>query len=140
MMTISSGSICSQGNGDGATMSQEFLDVLARHAPAEEPQRLDKAARQLDTLSLRLAAVLDGLGDLSGRQEILAQFSARVLAALAQTNGPRPLTPTPELLEWARGLFSDEEIVAGLREIRETGGLQLTDFIHELEQEATSRE
>ena len=39
---------------------------------------------------------------------------------------------TPELLEWARGQFSEEEIVAGLREIRATGGLKLKDFLHEL--------
>jgi hypothetical protein len=42
---------------------------------------------------------------------------------------------TPELLEWARNLFTEEEIVAGLREVRETGGLELQDFVHELEQE-----
>jgi hypothetical protein len=39
-------------------------------------------------------------------------------------------------LEWAQRQFSEEEIIAGLREIRETGGLELRDFIHELEQAA----
>lgn len=41
---------------------------------------------------------------------------------------------TPEMREWALGLFSEEEIVAGLREIEETGGLELSDFIHELDE------
>jgi hypothetical protein len=47
---------------------------------------------------------------------------------------------TPELLEWARKQFSEEEILAGLREIQQTGGLELRDFIQELEQEAARRE
>jgi hypothetical protein len=34
--------------------------------------------------------------------------------------------------------FSEEEIVAGLREVRATGGLELRDFIHELEEIADS--
>jgi len=41
---------------------------------------------------------------------------------------------TPELLEWARQQFTEEEIVAGLRELREKGGLELRDFLHGLEQ------
>ena len=47
---------------------------------------------------------------------------------------------TPELLEWALREFNEEEIVAALREIRTTGGLELKDFIHELEQEAAPRD
>ena len=54
---------------------------------------------------------------------------------------PTPSPPLPpEILEWARQHFNEEEFLAGLREIRETGGLQLEDFIRELEQEATRRE
>jgi len=40
---------------------------------------------------------------------------------------------TPELLEWALQQINEEEIVTGIREIRETGGLQFNDFIKELE-------
>jgi hypothetical protein len=47
---------------------------------------------------------------------------------------------SPELLECARQQFSEEEFLAGLREIRETGGLELKDFIQELEQEAAPRD
>ena len=43
-----------------------------------------------------------------------------------------------EVLEWARKRFTEEEIAAGLREIRETGGLKLDDFLHELEEVAGS--
>jgi hypothetical protein len=47
-----------------------------------------------------------------------------------------PVTLSPETLEWVRRQFSEEDLVAGLREIRETGGLELCDFIQELEQAA----
>jgi hypothetical protein len=40
---------------------------------------------------------------------------------------------TPELLQWALEQINEEEIVAGIREIRETGGFQFNDFIDELE-------
>jgi len=43
---------------------------------------------------------------------------------------------SPALLEWARREFNEEEFLAGLREVEETGGLELKDFIHELEEEA----
>jgi hypothetical protein len=55
---------------------------------------------------------------------------------LAQVSGKLP----PELMEWARQQFNEEEFLAGLREIQETGGLELKDFIQDLEQEATSRD
>lgn len=47
---------------------------------------------------------------------------------------------TPELLEWAGLTFDKEEFLAGLREIEATVSLELKDFIHELEWEATPRE
>ena len=50
----------------------------------------------------------------------------------------RPLTP--EFLAWACQGLNEEEIVAGIREILATGGLQLADFIQEIEQEAMPRE
>jgi hypothetical protein len=45
---------------------------------------------------------------------------------------------TPEVLTWARQRFSPQEFVAGIREVQETGGLELGDFIHKLEQEVGS--
>jgi hypothetical protein len=53
-----------------------------------------------------------------------------------QPERPHPLPPTPAIREWARQLFGEEEVIAGLREIRETGGHELRDFVHELEQPA----
>jgi hypothetical protein len=38
-----------------------------------------------------------------------------------------------EILEWAKRQLNEQETVSGLREIRETGGLELVDFLHDLE-------
>jgi hypothetical protein len=43
-------------------------------------------------------------------------------------------------MEWARQQFSEEEFLAGLRDVRENGGLELKDFIQGLEQEAAPRD
>jgi len=48
-----------------------------------------------------------------------------------------PLPPTPEILEWARKQFTEDEIIAGLMEIRQTGGLTFDDVIRGLDQPAT---
>lgn len=45
---------------------------------------------------------------------------------------------SPELLEWARQQVNEEEIIAGMREIEETGGLEFRDLLPELE-EGTGR-
>jgi hypothetical protein len=39
----------------------------------------------------------------------------------------------PDLLAWARQTFNMEEYLAGVRQIEETGGLELKDFIDEIE-------
>jgi hypothetical protein len=49
--------------------------------------------------------------------------------------------PTPpDVLARARETFDEEEFLAGLREIEETGGLQFKDFIEELERAAGEHE
>jgi hypothetical protein len=51
-----------------------------------------------------------------------------------------PMVLTPELLEWAKQQFNDEDMIAGVEEIQRTGGKELHEFIHELEAEAAHRE
>ena len=46
----------------------------------------------------------------------------------------------PDLLEWARQTFNEEEFLAGVREIRATGGLEFDDFVKELERAAGEHE
>jgi hypothetical protein len=53
---------------------------------------------------------------------------------------PFPREPIPpEILEWARQTFDEEEFLVRVREIETTGGLRLEDFIAELEARARSK-
>jgi hypothetical protein len=60
-------------------------------------------------------------------------------------NQPNPSEPfprqsiPPELVEWARQTFDEEEFLAEVREIEATGGQRLEDFIAELEARARSK-
>jgi hypothetical protein len=51
---------------------------------------------------------------------------------------PREAIP-PEILEWARQTFDEKEFLTHVREIEATGGLQLEDFIAELEMRANCK-
>ncbi len=53
-----------------------------------------------------------------------------------QANGKLP----PDLVEWARQTFNEAEFMAGVREIRESGGLQFEEFIGDLERAAGEHE
>ncbi|HLN33600.1 MAG TPA: hypothetical protein VK395_38090 [Gemmataceae bacterium] len=46
---------------------------------------------------------------------------------------------SPEILEWARQTLEEEEFLTRIREIGATGGIQLEDFIAELETRAKSK-
>jgi hypothetical protein len=52
---------------------------------------------------------------------------------------PQSAEITPEILAWALSHFNEEETLAGIREIRETGGLQLKDLLHEIDLELADR-
>jgi hypothetical protein len=88
-------------------------------------------ANDMEALCGQLASLI-GAFDPAVRGRLLDEVVHRVQAKLAVTAVPVG-KPTPEVLEWANGLFTDEEAIAGLREIRETGGFELRDFIHELD-------
>jgi hypothetical protein len=45
----------------------------------------------------------------------------------------------PELLEWARQTFDEEEFLTQCREMEATGGLVLEDFLPEVEARARSK-
>ena len=45
----------------------------------------------------------------------------------------------PELLEWARQTFDEEEFLDQVREMEATGGLKLEDFLPEVETRAMSK-
>jgi hypothetical protein len=73
--------------------------------------------------------------ELSKSRPELAQQIGDILLQMAW-KGESAAALTPDVVESAKRQLSEEEVVAGLREIRATGGLELSDFIHELEQAA----
>src|SRR5262249_22211858 len=87
---------------------------------------------------------------LSGRPGLAAPVGPAFCSIMAMVPGPppqeRPMLPDqsnqsepfpreqipPEILEWARQTFDEEEFLAQVREIEATGGLRLEDFIAEV--------
>ncbi len=58
------------------------------------------------------------------------------------SNQPEPFprqTIPPEIVEWARQTFDKEEFLTHVREIEATGGVQLKEFIAEIEARARSK-
>lgn len=51
---------------------------------------------------------------------------------------PREAIP-PELVEWARQTFDEEEFLSQVHEIEASGGSQLEDFLPEVEARARSK-
>ena len=122
-------------------MRKELAELLVRHAVADET-----GLKRVDELCAVLAGVLASCSP-EERQALLDELKlniARHLQALDNPAGPsKPngfpfVKVPPEIRAQALEQFSEEEIVTGLREVRETGGLELRDFIHELEEIADS--
>jgi hypothetical protein len=69
------------------------------------------------------------------QQPVNGEAGARTPTPLPNPRWPTPIPTPPEVMEWMRNI-PEEEIIAGLHEIQETGGLELSDFIDELERMA----
>jgi hypothetical protein len=121
-------------------MVDPTLENLARQAALGDPAAAETLFRQLEGV-LRLL-----------KGDLLEQVAQTALALKARGDDqaappssgvPAGLPPKaeipPEVLEWARWQFSEEELTANLREVREKGGLELKDFLHELEQVVEGR-
>src|SRR5437870_261836 len=63
-----------------------------------------------------------------------AESPAGEKAVPAEVSGWIVYQTPAELVEWARQTCSEEEAVAAWREVERTGGLELKDFLHELEE------
>src|SRR4051812_34391048 len=104
--------------------SNDFLDLLTRHAANEGPL-LPRTADTLQELARGVAGVLSRVADPSGREAILTQFCSVVLTSVKEAEGvtggsangsqpaargptpvpaagPVPIHLTPEELERAR--------------------------------------
>lgn len=100
-----------------------------------------KVAKDLDALCETIAGIV-AMPELGGKpgidQKQLIQLIHERIAAhqskLEATHRAFPAMPVdPALREWAQQQFSDEEVIAGINEIRETGGLTFAQLIEGLE-------
>lgn len=122
-------------------MKAKFLELLGRHATAGA-DTVGDLAKKADAVTAELAALLAAL-DEGAREAAMEMFveevADRLGAPAAGGKGPAGEL-SPELLDGARRTFNEAEFLAGVREVEQTGGLTLEDFIEELERRATPRE
>jgi hypothetical protein len=112
-------------------MSKPSLEKLAEKAAAGDRTAADLLLSRLITLFYsfdekmldRVTHCANVMKERQGRGQVPSQVEPALASA--------PLTP--ELLEWARSQFNEEEAVASLREMRATGGLTFDDLLPELE-------
>lgn len=115
-------------------MSEAFLDVLKQRVganAAQDDRLLERMAQTLLSACERIASTL-ALLEPPLRQELLQQVYRRVETSLNQFDvearaALRQQRLTPELLEWFRRQTSEAEVLAGIQEIRATGGIPLAD-------------
>src|SRR5437660_11317193 len=65
---------------------------------------------------------------------------ARKPAPPAEVSGWAVDRTPPDLMEWARQTFSEEEFAQEVRQIEQTGGVKFEDFIGEIEEAVKRRE
>jgi hypothetical protein len=112
-------------------MWEQVRDILNRHLSGELAERVSEELNTLCEASARLLALTP-----PAALDLLPLIEQRIVSRFREIEaggGPSPATPSPETLEWARRRFTDEEAAAGLRDIRETGGLKFDDVIRGLE-------
>lgn len=122
-------------------MKAEFLELLVRNQAAV-PAAICDVVKKAEAVCAELAALLAPLnpGHRGAALAMIAQEVAGRLTAPAGANGVADGKLPPGLLEWARRTFNEDEFLAGVREIRATGGLDFNDFVKELERAAGQHE
>jgi hypothetical protein len=99
---------------------KEVLSPLTVPDPAFE--RLKETLARAAVNEHQLEAIYDAL---------VTVFRSLPLPKQSRDSLPSYRLP-PELREWALRQATEEEIVAGLKEVREKGGTELRELIHEL--------
>ncbi|MBA4186498.1 MAG: hypothetical protein C0467_00625 [Planctomycetaceae bacterium] len=89
---------------------------------------------ELDSLCRAVAFALKEHPSEQGANETLPAIYLRIASHLrGLTSGPPQSIVPPEVIEAARKSFNEAEVVAELRQIRETGGLTFEELIAGLE-------
>lgn len=108
------------------------MNPTAGPTPFSPPVLPAPVAREVNRLAGELASLV--ATERADRDAILSIVHAAVSEQVDRlfTRVPVP----PAVVEQARRQFDEAEVAAGLREIRESGGLALADFYDELERAA----
>jgi hypothetical protein len=105
------------------------LETLARQAAAGDQEASD-------AFLARLLAILRPLdGGMLDRVARCALSLKDEQAVGEPSGGERAVPLSPELLEWARRQFTEEELVSGLQELRANGGLEIENLLPERDSE-----
>lgn len=115
-------------------MPEDFLNILKQQANGDAA----RLAELLDGACATMASILANC-DPQARSQLLARITERLQPPPQVEPFPREKL-SPELLDWARQQFTEEELLAGYLEVKATGGLQLEDFIDELDRETRGDE
>jgi hypothetical protein len=111
-------------------MTQQNLETLARQAAAGDQTASDALFGQIE-------AILRQLDHATLNRVVQAALHLRRDTVPGELS---PATPvTPELLDWARRQYTEEELVAGLRELRDQGGHDLSELLRDVEPRADGR-
>ena len=129
-------------------MSQPTLESLAQQAAAGDPTASDAFLTRLQTM---LRSLDGGLLDKVARCALALKDQGAGQARPPEPPGATPAAPTestappsgvvrltPELLEWARQQFNEEEAVAALRDLRANGGISSEELLAVLDGKAES--
>lgn len=108
-------------------MKAEFLELLARNCNADG---VANRVAQADALSREVATFLNGV-DPAIRRTALDLMMAEISSRMTNPESTQG-KPSPEVIAWARESFDKEEFLAELRQVEQTGGSELKEFLHEL--------
>ncbi len=124
-------------------MSDSFKNLLDKYGIALPSEKLEQLSSELETATQRLAELLGSLNPLL-REDVTNELPIWLRQELhrLEVEAIKATTekPSPEIMEWARREFNEEEFAEDIREMRAGGGLQLRDFIDELKQIAAGHE
>jgi hypothetical protein len=113
-------------------MTRDSLSTESLLAAGLDPKLSPVVQRQITDSATGLAELLATL-DAASKAAVISRLADAVQAP------PVPRSLSPQELNWVRGLSSEEEVLTGLKEVRETGGHQLADFLPDLERAAGGR-
>jgi hypothetical protein len=114
-------------------MNEKFVELLAR-LPGRDDTARAEMLKKADAVSSQLTSLFGRL-DEATRRKFLDLILEEVMGRSAMPG--EALGPdgrfTREFLDWDQRTFDRDAYLSGMREIERTGGLELKDFIHELE-------